>query len=327
MACLVAGFRRPATANGSSVREKGIVCQRVAQSAPGGYSRNMRPIWRGAISFGLVTIAVRMFAATEEHDIRFHQVHRADNGRIRYRRVCEVDGEEVPYGDIVKGYELDDGRLVTMDQEDFDKLPISTDRAIDVLEFVPADEVDPIYLQKTYYLEPDKAAARPYVLLRQALAESDRLAIVKITIRQRETLAMLRARADLLVLHTMFWPDEIRSADFGFLDQDVQVRPQELRMATSLIDNMAGSFEPEQFSDDYTVAMRELIEAKAAGAELPERPEKAEAGEVIDLMTALERSVEAAREATGRDQEKKAAPTKPAKKAGGSKSKSGRRTA
>jgi DNA end-binding protein Ku len=291
----------------------------------------MRPVWRGAISFGLVTIAVRMFAATEEHDVRFHQVHRADNGRIRYRRVCELDGEEVEYRDIVKGYELEDGRIVTLDQEDFDKLPVSTDKAIEVLEFVPASEVDPIFLQKSYYLEPDKAAARPYVLLREALEESDRLAIVKITIRQRETLAMLRARSDLLVLHTMFWQDEIRTADFGFLEEDVPVRKQELAMATSLIDNMAGSFKPEQFSDDYTVVMREMIEAKAEGAELPERPEKEEAGEVIDLMTALERSVEATKAASGRG-DKKAEEEKPAKaekKAASSRSKpkSGKRPA
>lgn len=273
----------------------------------------MRPVWRGAISFGLVTIAVRMFAATEEHDVRFHQVHRADNGRIRYRRVCEVCGEEVEYRDIAKGYELEDGRVVTLEQEDFDKLPVSTDKAIEVLEFVPASEVDPIFLQKSYYLEPDKTAARPYVLLRQALEESDRLAIVKITMRQRETLAMLRARSDLLVLHTMFWEDEIRSADFGFLEEDVPVRQQELAMATSLIDNMAGSFKPEQFGDEYTEVMRQMIEAKAEGAELPERPEKEEEGEVIDLMTALERSVEATKAASGRGGEKKADSAKPAK--------------
>lgn len=304
----------------------------VAKPVPDGYSGVMRPVWRGAISFGLVTIAVRMFAATEEHDVRFHQVHRADNGRIRYRRVCEVDGEEVEYRDIAKGYELEDGRIVTLDQEDFDKLPVSTDKAIEVLEFVPAAEVDPIFLQKSYYLEPDKAAARPYVLLRQALEESDRLAIVKITIRQRETLAMLRARSDLLVLHTMFWEDEIRSADFGFLEEDVPVRQQELAMATSLIDNMAGSFKPEEFSDEYTEVMREMIEAKADGAELPERPEKEEAGEVIDLMTALERSVEATKATSGRSGEKAGAEKKPAeaeKKAAGSRSKpkSGKRPA
>nr|BFE51907.1 Ku protein [Saccharothrix mutabilis subsp. capreolus] len=266
-------------------------------------------MWRGAISFGLVTIGVRLYTATEEHDFRFHQVHREDGGRIRYKRVCQVCGEEVAYADIAKGYELDDGRVVVMDSEDFDKLPINTDHAIDVLEFVPAEEIDPIYFQKSYYLEPDKAATRPYVLLRTALERSGQLAVVKITIRQRETLAMLRAREDLLVMHTMLWPDEVRKPDFDFLDGDVEVRPQELKMASSLVESMAGSFDPDDFTDDYTEAMQKLIEAKAEGAELPEQPEAEETGEVIDLMTALERSVEQARSARG---EAKPAEKKPA---------------
>ncbi|TQM78096.1 DNA end-binding protein Ku [Saccharothrix saharensis] len=259
----------------------------------------MRSVWRGAISFGLVTIGVRLYTATEEHDFRFHQVHREDGGRIRYKRVCQVCGEEVAYADIAKGYELDDGRVVVLDTEDFDKLPINTDHAIDVLEFVPVDEVDPIYFQKSYYLEPDKAATRPYVLLRTALERSGQLAVVKITIRQRETLAMLRARDDVLVMHTMLWPDEVRKPDFEFLGGEVEVRPQELKMASSLVDSMAGSFDPADFTDDYTEAMQKVIEAKAEGAELPERPEAEESGEVIDLMTALERSVEQAKSARG----------------------------
>jgi DNA end-binding protein Ku len=274
----------------------------------------MRPVWRGAISFGLVTIPVRMFGANEEHDFRFHQVHPEDGGRIRYKRVCEVCGNEVEYRDIGKGYELDDGRVVILEDADFDSLPVSTDKSIQVLEFVPAEQVDPIFFQKTYYLEPDKTAGRPYVLLRQALEDTDRLAVVKITIRQRESLAILRARDDVLVLHTIFWPDEIRKPDFGFLDQDLEVRPQELKMATSLIDNMAGSFSPQQFTDDYREAMAELIEAKAAGAELPERPEAEETDDVIDLMTALQRSVEQTKAAA--EPEKKKA-----------KSRSGKRTA
>ncbi|MBW4722100.1 non-homologous end joining protein Ku [Saccharothrix obliqua] len=259
----------------------------------------MRSVWRGAISFGLVTIGVRLYTATEEHDFRFHQVHREDGGRIRYKRVCQVCGEEVAFADIAKGYELDDGRVVVMDAEDFEKLPINTDHAIDVLEFVPAEEIDPIFFQKSYYLEPDKAATRPYVLLRTALERSGQLAVVKITVRQRETLAMLRAREDLLVMHTMLWPDEVRKPDFEFLDADVEVRPQELRMASSLVESMAGSFDPGEFTDDYTVALQRLIEAKAEGAELPEQPEAEQPGEVIDLMTALERSVEQARSARG----------------------------
>ncbi|MEU4803765.1 Ku protein [Actinosynnema sp. NPDC023587] len=285
----------------------------------------MRSVWRGAISFGLVTIGVRLYTATEEHDFRFHQVHREDGGRIRYKRVCQVCGEEVAFADVAKGYELDDGRLVVLEDEDFETLPVSTDHAIEVVEFVPAEEVDPIFFQKCYYLEPDKAAARPYVLLRTALAKSGQLAVVKITIRQRETLAMLRARDDLLVMHTMLWPDEVRKPDFDFLDGDVEVRPQELRMASSLVESMAGSFDPGGFSDDYTVALQKLIEAKAEGAELPARPEPEEPGEVIDLMTALERSVEQARSSRGESGGKSAKSSRSssrsaAKSSGGAKS-------
>lgn len=279
----------------------------------------MRPVWRGAISFGLVTIGVRMFGSTEEHDFRFHQVHPEDGGRIRYKRVCEICGNEIDYRDIAKGYELEDGRVVILTDEDFGKLPVSTDKNIEVLEFVPADEVDPIYFQKTYYLEPDKTAGRPYVLLRQALEDTDRLAVVRITIRQRESLAILRAREDVLVLHTIFWPDEIRKPDFSFLEQNLEVRSQELKMATSLIDNMAGSFKPDQFTDEYRDAMAELVAAKAEGADLPERPAEEEQGDVIDLMTALERSVEQTRA----KQEEAA----PAKKKTATKSKSSKRTA
>jgi DNA end-binding protein Ku len=279
----------------------------------------MRPVWRGAISFGLVTIAVRMFGSTEEHDFRFHQVHPEDGGRIRYKRVCEICGNEVEYRDIAKGYELEDGRVVILTDEDFAKLPVSTDKNIEVLEFVPADEVDPIYFQKTYYLEPDKTAGRPYVLLRQALEDTDRLAVVRITIRQRESLAILRARDDVLVLHTIFWPDEIRKPDFSFLEQNLEVRSQELKMATSLIDNMAGSFKPDEFTDEYRDAMAELVAAKADGADLPERPEEEEQGDVIDLMTALERSVEQTR---AKQEEAPAAKKKTA-----TKSKSSKRTA
>jgi len=255
----------------------------------------MRSIWRGAISFGLVTIGVRLFSATEEHDFRFHQMHREDGGRIKYKRVCSVCGEEVAFADIAKGYELDDGRVVMLDAEDLESLPIETDRSIQVLEFVPVEEIDPIFFQKSYYLEPDKTAVRPYVLLRTALEDAERLAVVKITIRQRQTLATLRARDDVLVLHTMLWPDEIRRAEFDFLGSEVEVRPQELRMASSLVESMAGSFDSEEFADDYRDAMEKLITAKAEGAVLPVAEAEEESGEVIDLMTALERSVEAAK--------------------------------
>ncbi|RZS43811.1 DNA end-binding protein Ku [Herbihabitans rhizosphaerae] len=287
----------------------------------------MRSVWRGAISFGLVTIAVKLYTATEEHDFRFNQIHREDGGRIRYKRVCQACDKEVAYADITKGYELEDGRMVMVEPEDFEKLPINTDHSIQVLEFVDAPEVDPIYFQKTYYLEPDKAAVRPYVLLRKALEQAEQLAIVKIAIRQRESLAVLRVYDDMIVMHTIMWPDEIRKPDFGFLDETVEVRQQELSMATSLIDSMAGTFEPEEFSDEYTEALKEMIEAKAEGAELPEKPEAEEEGEVIDLMSALERSVEAARSSRAKKSEAKPAKKAPAKTEDKKKTRSGKRTA
>jgi len=260
----------------------------------------MRAIWRGAVSFGLVSIGVRVYSATEEKDIRFHQVHRTDGGRIRYKRVCSLDGEEVPYEDIAKGYDIGGGEMVILTDEDFAELPLSTSHAIDVLEFVPAEQVDPILYNKAYYLEPDNAATKPYVLLRDALTDSERVAIVKVALRQREQLATLRVREGVLVLNTMLWPDEIRRPDFAFLDEKITVRPPELAMASSLIDSMAGDFEPDVFTDDYRAALQEVIDAKVEGRQVvqPEEVEEAPAA-AIDLMAALRASVERARAARG----------------------------
>jgi DNA end-binding protein Ku len=264
----------------------------------------MRAIWKGAVSFGLVSIGVKLFSATEEKDIRFHQVHRTDGGRIRYKRTCSTCGEEVSYDDIAKGYDLGGGEMVVLTDEDFADLPLSTSRTIDVLEFVPAEQVDPILYHKAYYLEPDGVAAKPYVLLRNALAESERVAIVKVSLRQREQLATLRVRDGVLVLNTMLWPDEVRAADFDFLDEDISVRPQELAMATSLIESMVADFEPEAYTDDYRAALQQVIDKKVGGAEIvaaPPEEEPAPSG-AIDLMAALRASVErarAAREAAG----------------------------
>jgi DNA end-binding protein Ku len=274
----------------------------------------MRAIWKGAVSFGLVSIAVRLFSATEEKDIRFHQVHRTDGGRIKYQRTCSVDGEVVSYDDIAKGYDIGGGEMVILTDEDFADLPLTTSRAIDVLEFVPAEQIDPILFAKAYYLEPDGQAAKPYILLRDALRDADRVAIVKIALRQREQLATLRVRDDVLVLNTMLWPDEVRAPEFGFLDDDIETRPAELAMASSLIDSMAGDFEPGEFTDNYRAALQEVIDAKVEGREVvqPEEPEEA-APAAIDLMAALKASVERAKKARG-----EAAPepaTKPVKKA------------
>jgi DNA end-binding protein Ku len=261
----------------------------------------MRAIWKGAVSFGLVNVPVRLFAATEENDIRFHQVHREDGGRIRYKRTCSVCNEEVSFDAIAKGYETSDGQLVILTDEDLNQLPVATSHEIDVVEFVPANQVDPILFAKTYYLEPDAKAAKPYALLREALIETERMAIVKVALRQKETLAVLRVRDKAILLQTMLWPDEVRKADFPVLDADVELRPQELKMAASLVESMAGDFEPEQFSDMYREAVIELIDAKlerGESATLPgtdKQPKAGKTGEVVDLLTALQRSVDRAR--------------------------------
>ncbi|MEO3805748.1 Ku protein [Nonomuraea sp. B1E8] len=270
----------------------------------------MRSIWKGAISFGLVTIPVKLYSATEQKDVTFHQVHREDGGRIRYKRVCTVDGEEVPYADIAKGYELATGEVVVLTDEDFEDLPLSSSRRIDVLQFAPADQIDPIYFAKSYYLEPDAQGAKPYVLLRDALESSGQVAVVKVALRQRESLATLRVRDGIFVLETMLWPDEIRTPDFPFLEEDIEVRAQELKMAESLITTMESDFDPSEYHDTYREALQQVIEAKVAGKEVVAAREEEEAGPAVDLMAALRASVEAAKK------EREGEPAKQ-KKAGG----------
>ncbi len=260
----------------------------------------MRAIWKGAVSFGLVNVPVRLFAATQEHDIRFHQVHRADGGRIRMKRICSVCGEEVSYDQLAKGYEAEDGRLVVLTDEDFDSLPLATGHEIDVVEFVPSGQVDPILFGRSYYLEPDARAAKPYALLREALETTERVAVVKVALRQRESLAVLRVRDRVIILQTLLWPDEIRAADFAILDEDVELRPQELRMAASLVDSMATDFEPDNFEDDYQKALFDLVEAKLEGvAPVPVQTTEEASTEVVDLLSALQASVDRARASRG----------------------------
>jgi DNA end-binding protein Ku len=236
-----------------------------------------------------------MYSATQSNDVAFHQVHEEDGGRIRYKRVCELDGEEVRYEDIAKGYELPNGETVVLTDDDFDALPLPTTRAVDVVQFVPAEQVDPIYFNKSYYLEPDAHGLKPYVLLREALEQCDRVAVVKVALRNRESLATLRVRDGVLVLETMLWPDEIRPAEFSFLDEDVDVRPQELKMAESLIETMSDDFDPAQFNDQYRDALEQVITAKIEGREVVAPAEPKATGEVVDLMAALQASVESAR--------------------------------
>ena len=260
----------------------------------------MRAIWKGAVSFGLVSIGVKMYSATEERDISFHQVRRSDGSRIRYRRVAEADGEEVAYGDIAKGYSLPSGDTIVLTDEDLADLPLPSTRVVDVLQFVPAEQVDPIYFARSYYLEPENPAVKPYLLLREALDESGMYGLVKVAIRNREQLATLRVRDGVIVLETMIWPDEVREAAFPFLDENVDLRPQERAMAESLVASMAGDFDPDAYSDDYREALQQVIDAKIEGREVVETPQaEPTAGNVVDLMAALRASVEAAKRSRG----------------------------
>ncbi|MFF5986044.1 non-homologous end joining protein Ku [Prauserella flavalba] len=285
----------------------------------------MRVMWKGAVSFGLVTIPIHLYAATESKNVSMRQVHEADGGRIQYKRFCTIDGQEVPYADIAKGYELSDGGMVVLTDKELSDLPLSTSRTIDVQEFVPLEAIDPIYYDKSYYLEPQKAALKPYVLLRDALQKSGQVAIAKVAIRQREALAVLRVLSDVMVLTTMLWPDEVREPDFPFLKEDApQVRSQEMTMAASLIDSLSDSvFEPSKYQDSYREALLSLIESKVAGEETTKPKAATAEAEVTDLMAALQASVSAAKKSrqpaktakTRKAPAAKRAPRKPAKEA------------
>src|ERR1700742_3220132 len=225
----------------------------------------MRSIWAGSISFGMVVIPVKLYAATEQRDVSVRQVDREDGARIQFRRVCSVDGEEVPYADVAKGYELPTGDMVVLTDDDFKELPLPTAKRIDVLHFAPAGQLDPILSAKSYFLEPDPAGVRAYVLFRDALERSGRVAVAKVAIRQREALAALRGGGGMLVLETLLWPDEVRAPDFKFLDEDVDIRTQELKMAASLIDTMTEDFDPSLYKDTYREALEALVQAKIEG--------------------------------------------------------------
>jgi DNA end-binding protein Ku len=261
----------------------------------------VRAIWKGAVSFGLVSVPVKLYAATESHDISFRQVHAKDGGRIKYKRVCSVDGEEVEYADIAKGYETDDGRMVVLTDEDLGELPSASSREISVEKFVPREQIDPIYFDKPYYLEPDKSAAKPYALLREAIREADRMAVVTVSLRNRMTTAVLRVRDDVIVLQTMLWPDEVRTPDFGTLGAtEDAAKPQELKMAQMLVETLAGDYAPDEYEDDYASAVEALVQAKLEGGEVKATArEEKKPGEVVDLLAALQRSVDAAKSSRG----------------------------
>jgi DNA end-binding protein Ku len=259
----------------------------------------MRAIWKGAISFGLVSIGVRVYSATEEKDISFHQVRATDASRIRYKRVAEADGEEVAYADIAKGYELPSGETVVLTDEDLRDLPLPTAKVVDVLRFVPGEQIDPIYQARSYYLEPEKTALKPYVLLRETLEKSGMVGLVKVAIRSREQLAALRVRDGVIVLSTMIWPDEVREPSFGFLGENVEVRGPELKMAESLVESMSGDFDPADYADNYRDALQEVIDAKIEGHAIESPVAAPTTANVVDLMSALKASVDAARRDRG----------------------------
>jgi DNA end-binding protein Ku len=267
-----------------------------------------RTMWKGAISFGLVSVPVGLYTSTEEKTLRFNQLHDEDFGRIKMQRVCSKCGEMVDFEHIVKGYEYEKDKYVVMTDEDFDAVPIESSRAIDIIQFVDLADIDPIYYKKSYYLVPEETGLKAYTLLRRAMEEDGRVAIAKVAFREKEHLAALRFKDNVFVLETMYWPDEIRAADFDILDKRVQVRENEVQMAKSLIDNLTEPFKPEKFKDEYREALLEIVEKKVAGEEIEVVPEP-EPTKVVDLMEALKASVEQTK--------KKAAPKKAAAAAGG----------
>ncbi|WP_066522873.1 non-homologous end joining protein Ku [Curtobacterium ammoniigenes] len=259
----------------------------------------MRSIWKGSIAFGLVNVPIKVYAATETHDVSLHQVHAEDKGRIRYKRVCEF-GHEVDYGDIQRAY--DDGeKTVILTPDDFKQLPEEQSHEIEVLEFVPTEQVDPMLFEKSYYLEPDSRSPKAYVLLRETLERTDRTAIVQFTLRQKTRLGALRVHGDVLLLQGLLWSDEVREADFPALGGDTKVSANELKMSSSLVESMSSDFEPDKYTDEYQVELQQLIDAKLeAGDDVDtaqtfgERAEGSadDGGDVIDLMAALRASVD-----------------------------------
>ncbi len=247
----------------------------------------MRSVWNGIVRIGAASIPVRAYGATEEHTTGLHQVHVTDGGRVRHRKVCEVDGATVPGGELARGYVLPGGETVVLTDEDLARLPLPTSRAIDVQAFAPLEEIDPIYFARSYHLEPEPAGTKPYVLFSEALQQSGRVAIVKVALRGRESLGVLRIRDQVIALETMLWPDEIRTPEFPFLHQDVAISPSELREATLLIDALSEKFTPTRYTDHYREALQALVQAKIDGNELVQPTIVEQESGAADLLTAL----------------------------------------
>jgi len=258
----------------------------------------MRAIWKGAIAFGLVNVPVKVYSATEDHDISLHQVHNADGGRIRYQRRCEVCSQVIDYSDIEKAYE-EDGKTVVLSKDELKAIPAENSHEIEVVQFVPSEQLEPMMFEKSYYLEPDSKSPKAYVLLRRALEDTDRVAIVQFALREKTRLGALRIKDDVLVLQSLLWPDEVREANFPSLDVSIKISPQERDMSAALVESMAADFDPEHFTDDYQAQLRQLIEAKLEQGDALDTDEtfgveagEGGKGEVIDLMEALKRSLD-----------------------------------
>src|SRR5215204_5496489 len=257
----------------------------------------MRMVWKGTISFGLVTIPVQLYVTTESKNVPAHQIHMTDGGRVQYKRVCSIDGAEVPYEEIGRGYESTTGELVVLSDDDLSMLPTTTSRSIEVISFLPAQSVDPIYLDRSYYVEPERQGAKPYRLLRDALREKGRVAVAKVTLRDRQIVAVLRVHTDVLVLATMLWPDEVREPQFPFqADEGEWSTPtQELAMAEALIDSLSDEqLDPGRYRDVHRETLTALIDAKATGR-MP-TPEGEPGPASRDLLAALRASIEAAKQ-------------------------------
>jgi len=265
-------------------------------------ARTPRAIWRGTISFGMVSIPVNLYTATESHDVRFHLLHRRDGVRLKNVRWCPKDERAVPWDDVVRGFEYTKGKYLPVSEEDLDHLPVKSVHTVDISDFVKLEEVDPIYYDKAYYLAPDEAGVKAFALLRQALQQTGRAAVAKVAIRDKENLCLVRPYEDVLSMETMFYANEIRSAQDIAADGE-KVSPKELQMAVSLIENLSDSFDPERYRDEYQAALKQVIKAKVEGAPLPEAPTE-KGGRVVDLMEALRASVEQTRKKGGATQRK-----------------------
>ncbi len=282
---------------------------------------SMRAIWKGSIVFGLVNVPVKVYSATEKHDVDMHQVHDKDGGRIRYERRCEVCEEIVEYADIDRSFDDGEHRVI-LTKDDFDALPAGESDDIDVLQFVPTDQIDPIMLERSYFLEPTSKTPKAYLLLRQTLEDTDRTAIVKITLRTRTRLAILRTRGKLLMLQTLRWADEIREVDFKGVKSRAKISDKELEMSAQLVEAYSGDFKPEEFRDDYQDELKKLIDAKIESGEtldleeaFPDDDEDEDTGgDVVDLMEALRQSVDRSRSSKKKSRSKKSDSSKNSKK-------------